>query len=73
MWTNPTSNSEPWLPTRCTSAGSRDIAASSRSARPEMTAVVVSGKMASDRSADTASGSGRTDHGSPVTGASVPS
>jgi hypothetical protein len=73
VWTNPMSNSEPWLPMRCTSPGSRDIAASSRRARPEMTAVVVAGNMASDRSADAASGSGRTDHRSLVIGASVPS
>jgi hypothetical protein len=71
--TNPMSNSEPWLPMRCTSPGSRDIAASSRRARPEMTAVAVAGNMASDRSADAASGSGRTDHRSLVIGASVPS
>ena len=41
---NPRSNSEPWLPTRCTSLGSRESVARSRSARPEITATVVCGK-----------------------------
>ncbi len=67
------SNSVPWLPTRYTSDGSRDSAASSRRARPEMTAAVVSGRHASDRSALTASGEGCTDRGSAVIGARVPS
>ena len=52
----PTSNSEPWLPTSRTSLGSRDSAARSRSARPEMTATVVCGSEASSRIAAAASG-----------------
>ena len=71
--TKPTSNSEPWLPTRCTSAGSRDSVARSRSARPEMTAVVVAGRAASERRACTDSGSGLAAVGSATIGARVPS
>ena len=69
----PMSNSEPWLPTRFTSAGSRESVARSRSARPEMTAVVVSCRPASDLRAPTDSGSGRASSGFSVMGASVPS
>ena len=71
--TNPTSNSEPWLPTRCTSLGSRDSAARSRRARPDITATVVCGRLASARTAATASLSGTALVGSATIGASVPS
>ena len=40
----PRSNSEPWLPTRWTSLGSRESVARSRRARPEMTATTVWGR-----------------------------
>ena len=49
--TKPVSNSEPWLPTRCTSAGIRDNVARSRSARPDISAAAVDGNAASSRSA----------------------
>ena len=71
--TKPMSNSEPWLPTRCTSLGSRESAARSRSARPETTATVVCGSAASARTAATDSGSGTAVLGSSTIGASVPS
>ncbi len=67
------SNSEPWLPTRCTSLGSRDSVARSRSARPETTATVVCGSEARARTAATASGSGCASVGSSTMGARVPS
>jgi hypothetical protein len=67
------SNSEPWLPTRYTSLGSRDSVARSRSDRPETTATVVCGRVASPRTALTASGSGAASAGSSTMGASVPS
>ena len=72
-WTNPMSNSDPWLPTRCTSLGSRDSVARSRSARPDTTATVVCGRAASARTAATASGSGLAADGSSTIGARVPS
>lgn len=67
------SNSEPWLPTRWISLGSRDSAARSRSARPETTATVVCGSEASARTAATDSGSGTALLGSATIGARVPS
>ena len=71
--TKPMSNSEPWLPTRCTSLGSRESVARSRSARPETTATLVCGSEARARTAATDSGSGTALLGSSTIGASVPS
>ena len=71
--TKPVSNSEPWLPTRCTSAGMRDSVARSRSARPEISAAVVDGSAASSRSAAADSASGRASSGLATIGAMVPS
>ncbi len=72
-WTKPVSNSEPWLPTRCTSAGIRDSVARSRSARPEISAATVDGSAASARSAAADSVSGRASAGLATIGAMVPS
>ena len=71
--TNPVSNSEPWLPTRCTSAGIRDRVARSRSARPEISAAMVDGSAASSRIAAADSVSGRASSGLATIGAMVPS
>ena len=71
--TKPVSNSEPWLPTRCTSAGIRDNVARSRSARPDISAAAVEGNAASSRSAAADSSSGRASSGLATIGAMVPS
>ena len=71
--TKPVSNSEPWLPTRWTSAGIRDSVARSRSARPEISAAVVDGRAASERSAAADSVRGRASSGFATIGAMVPS
>ncbi|MCW2428411.1 hypothetical protein M2260_003319 [Rhodococcus erythropolis] len=67
------SNSEPWLPTNCTSAGSRDSAARSLRARPEITAAVVDARLARERSARTVSARGYALSGLATMGAIVPS
>lgn len=71
--TNPVSNSEPWLPTRCTRSDTPDSARSTARALPEISETVVAGSSASSSSAAAEAGSGRASAGLDTIGASVPS